>query len=77
MVYSAVTAFADCLSSKILLTAILKGGCNLGCPFCIVSARSERQEQSDVRAGHVITILKKEVMGSNTGADLCFIHFLP
>jgi sulfatase maturation enzyme AslB (radical SAM superfamily) len=67
VVYSAVTAFADCLSSKILVTAILKGGCNLNCPFCIVSARGERQEHSYVTAGHLIglkaAIRKRGLLG--------------
>jgi sulfatase maturation enzyme AslB (radical SAM superfamily) len=56
MVYSALTAFVrdrGLTPSGILVTAVLKGGCNLGCPFCIVNQRSERREQSYVTADHL------------------------
>lgn len=56
MVYAAVTAFLRAngyLPSGILVTAVLKGGCNLNCPFCIVAKRDERREQSQVSAEHL------------------------
>jgi sulfatase maturation enzyme AslB (radical SAM superfamily) len=56
MGYPAVTAFLKAnghLPQGILVTAVLKGGCNFSCPFCIVSKRDERREQSYVTPEHL------------------------
>jgi sulfatase maturation enzyme AslB (radical SAM superfamily) len=60
MAYGAVTAFLRndrLLPSGILVTAVLKGGCNLNCPFCIVNKRGERREQSYVTSDHLTGLL--------------------
>ncbi len=56
MAYGAVTAFLRNdrgLPSGVLVTAVLPGGCNLGCPFCIVEKRNERLKHSYVTAHHL------------------------
>jgi sulfatase maturation enzyme AslB (radical SAM superfamily) len=58
MAYPALTAFLDgngLLPSGILITAVLKGGCNMQCPFCIVGKRDERRDDSYLTAEHLIT----------------------
>jgi len=60
MGYGAVTAFMekDCiLPSGIIITAVLRGGCNLDCPVCIVNKRDERRQTSYVTQDHLITLL--------------------
>jgi pyruvate-formate lyase-activating enzyme len=60
MTYVAVTALMkkDHLPpSGIIVTAVLSGGCNLDCPYCIVKKRDERRESSYVTGGHLIGLL--------------------
>jgi sulfatase maturation enzyme AslB (radical SAM superfamily) len=60
MGYAAVTAFMDqehIPPSGIIITAVLPGGCNLGCPVCIVNKRDERREKSYVTGDHLIAVL--------------------
>ena len=57
MAYAAVSALMKSnglLPSNIIVTAVLSGGCNLNCPFCIVAKRDERREQSYVTADHLL-----------------------
>jgi sulfatase maturation enzyme AslB (radical SAM superfamily) len=70
MAYTAISAVMrsdGLLPSNVIVTAVLKGGCNLGCPFCIVSKRNERREKSDVTADHLIelraTIERRGLLG--------------
>ena len=60
MGYAAVTAFLRndrLVPPGILVTAVLKGGCNLNCPFCIVNKRDERREQSYVTSDRLTGLL--------------------
>jgi hypothetical protein len=50
MAYKALSAFLEgnqSLPSGILVTAVLKGGCDLRAPFCLVAPRGERAESQD------------------------------
>lgn len=60
MGYPAITAFLTrtrLLPAGVLVTVVLKGGCNLSCPFCMVAKRDERREQSYVTADHLTGLL--------------------
>lgn len=60
MIYTALTALLarDALPPfGIVVTAVLPGGCQLNCPFCIVNQRGERQEYSSVSADHLTAML--------------------
>lgn len=60
MVYTALTALLtrDGLPPfGVVVTAVLPGGCQLNCPFCIVSQRGERQERSNLSADHLTAAL--------------------
>lgn len=61
MGYCALTAFMDgdrFPASRILVTAVLPGGCPLNCPFCIVNQRDERRETSFVTTEHLTGLLQ-------------------
>jgi sulfatase maturation enzyme AslB (radical SAM superfamily) len=60
MVYTALTALLarDGLPPfGVVVTAVLPGGCQLNCPFCIVNQRGERQEHSNLSTDHLTTLL--------------------
>ncbi len=60
MAYAALTAFIEdsrIPPSGIVVTAVLKGGCPLNCPFCIVNKRDERRDQSYITSDHLTTLL--------------------
>ncbi len=60
MGYCALTAFLESERippSGLVVTAVLKGGCPLNCPFCIVNQRDERREQSYLATDHLIGLL--------------------
>ena len=45
------------LHQGLVVTAVLKGGCPLNCPFCIVNQRDERREESYLATDHLIGLL--------------------
>ena len=60
MGYCALTAFMESERippSGFVVTAVLKGGCPLNCPFCIVNQRDERREQSYLTTDHLTGLL--------------------
>ena len=60
MGYCALTAFLESERippSGFVVTAVLKGGCPLNCPFCIVNQRDERREQSYLTTDHLTGLL--------------------
>lgn len=68
MVFNALTAFLDrARASKILVTAVLPGGCNYDCPFCIVKQRDERSARSYISSRHLnhlqAAFLKRGILG--------------
>lgn len=60
MGYTALTAFFEkdlLLPKGMVVTAVLKGGCPLDCPFCIVKQRDERRETSYITTEHLTGLL--------------------
>jgi molybdenum cofactor biosynthesis enzyme MoaA len=58
--YGALTAFLTrerIPPSGIILTAVLPGGCPLGCPACIVKQRDERRDKSYLSGEHLFAAL--------------------
>src|SRR5687767_13633092 len=60
MGYVALTAFIErdhIPPTGIVVTAVLKGGCPLDCPFCIVRQRDERRDISHITTEHLTGLL--------------------
>jgi sulfatase maturation enzyme AslB (radical SAM superfamily) len=61
MVAIAISAFLDggCAPPNgVVVTAVLPGGCPLGCPFCVVASRGERKIVSAITPDHFTALLE-------------------
>ncbi|NJM34529.1 MAG: radical SAM protein [Rhodomicrobium sp.] len=70
MGYAALTAFVDddhLPPSRLVITAVLPGGCPLNCPFCIVNLRDERRERSYLTPDHLTGLLDAVATGGLLG----------
>ena len=55
-------------TADIIVTAVLKGGCPLHCPFCIISQRDERRYKSYVTTQHLTRLIELLDMWGVLGA---------